>query len=143
MRLVFISSVTAMTPLRTISVTTGSVLRLLMRPLRAELLGLNFLLIALGSVVPAKAGTPNHRHLGLSLPMRHRYAAAYGSPPSRRLRGDDNNKCWRTKQGGVHAPELKCSHFGVSGHGGDWLFVRIEHCEPWRHLGHEALHRAR
>src|SRR5712671_5143359 len=83
MRLVFISSVTAMTPLRTISVTTGSSVRLLARPLSAERLVLDFLLIALGSVVPAKAGTHNHRHLGLSLPMPQRCAAAYGSPPAR------------------------------------------------------------
>src|SRR5262252_6340726 len=83
MRLVFISSVTAMTPLRTISVTTGSVVRLLARPLRGVRLGLDFLVIALDSVVPAKAGTHNHLHLRLSFPMPHRCAAAYGSPPSR------------------------------------------------------------
>src|SRR5438552_594997 len=83
MRLVFISSVTAMTPLRTISVTTGSVIRLFARPPRAERLGLDFLFIALDSVIPAKAGTHNHRHLGLSFPMPHQRAAAFGSPPSR------------------------------------------------------------
>src|SRR5882672_3057858 len=83
MRLVFISSVTAMTPLRTISVTTGSVIRLSARPLRAERIGLDFLLIALGSVVPAQAGTHNHRHSSLSLPMPQRLAAAYGSPHAR------------------------------------------------------------
>src|SRR5262245_1333221 len=101
MRFVFISSVTAMTPLRTISVTTGSTVRLLTRPLRTDRLGLDCLLIALVSVVPAKAGTHNHRHFSFQC---HNIALRRMGP---RLRGDDNNKCWRTRQGGVHASEFQ------------------------------------
>src|SRR5207253_1154491 len=44
------------------------------------------------AVVPAQAGTHNHQGFGCRWPCHIAFAAAYGSPPARRLRGDDSGE---------------------------------------------------
>src|SRR5262249_37417930 len=118
MRLVFISSVTAITPLRTISVTTGSA-RCFLAPVRFGFFCSSFRCIDSLSVVPAQAWAHTSR------------------PIAPKLSTSNDPGLWVPALAGTTATKTYQKLMPPRR-----VLVRVEAGEPGRDLGHESLHRA-